>query len=78
MRGTLTATATVGAVVLVYVLFCWVRPFAPCWCCKGDGRHYRPDRRKFRRCRWCRETGRRLRVGRRVWNYARRLRHEAS
>lgn len=47
---------------VVYRVECWWRPWAPCWCCKGDARHWRSDGKTFRDCWWCRGTGRRRRV----------------
>ncbi|MGN9802092.1 hypothetical protein [Micromonospora sp. L32] len=53
------------------------RPFAPCWCCKGSGKHHRKDRKVFRDCWWCRGSGRRKRIGRRVWDRFAKVRNAA-
>lgn len=59
-------------VALVYAGSCTLFPFAPCWCCKGSGKHQRGDRKVWRDCWICTGSGRRLRVGRRLWNAGRR------
>lgn len=74
---TLAGLALVLA-ALVYAASCIVFPFGRCWCCSGDGKHHRKDRKVHRRCRWCKGTGARLRIGRRMWNAARRLHREAG
>ncbi|MDZ5443787.1 hypothetical protein U2F26_13745 [Micromonospora sp. 4G57] len=79
MRGTLTATGIVLAVLLAYALSCIIRPFRDCWVCDGQG-HFRSksNRKLSRPCFWCHRTGKRLRIGRRLWNRARRLHRAAN
>ncbi|WP_446218813.1 hypothetical protein [Micromonospora sp. IBHARD004] len=81
MRGTLTATGMILAVLLWYAGSCILRPFRDCWLCDGRG-HHRSTRkgrrsRLSRPCRWCNHSGKRLRIGRRLWNRARRVQREA-
>lgn len=56
-----------GGILLWYVVAPFIWPWARCWCCRGTGRHYAPDREHWRGCRWCGESGRRLRWARRIW-----------
>ena len=69
MRTALALIAFVALAVGVYVLSCWWLPFAPCWCCKGGGRHFRKDGKALRMCRWCKGSGRRRRIGRRFYDW---------
>ena len=63
----------------IYAGSCAWFPWAKCWCCGGDGKHHRKDRKVFRDCKWvCKGTGRRLRVGRRIYNYYARVKRKAS
>ncbi|MFI7607655.1 hypothetical protein ACIBTV_21285 [Micromonospora sp. NPDC049366] len=72
MRGTLTATGIILAVLAAYALSCAVRPFRDCWLCDGKGHHRSKRNAKLSRpCRWCKSSGKRLRFGRRAWNKAR-------
>lgn len=78
MRGTITATGIILALVLGYAGSCIIRPFRDCWLCSGRGYHRSSSNRKLSRpCRWCRATGKRLRLGRRMWNRARRIQRAA-
>lgn len=56
----------------VYLLACWIWPFAACHRCEGLGRFRSPSGKAWRRCRRCKGTGERLRVGHRVVNALRR------
>ncbi|MEV5629209.1 hypothetical protein [Micromonospora tulbaghiae] len=86
MRDLIASTPGWVMVALAAVVFIAVkvaswrwRPWAPCWCCKGTGKHYRDDGKVFRDCWWCRRSpGRRLRIGRRVWNRFAKVRKAAS
>ncbi|MET7752586.1 hypothetical protein [Micromonospora sp. NPDC005367] len=72
MRGTLTATGIILALLAGYALSCAVRPFRDCMVCDGKGHHRSKKNRKLSRpCRWCKSSGKRLRFGRRAWNKAR-------
>jgi hypothetical protein len=62
---------------LAYLAGCRWRAFKPCWCCKGNGKHYRDDGKAFRDCWWCGGSGRKLRIGRRVWNRFAKVRNAA-
>ena len=68
-----TSTQLVALAVLAFLgwrlLAIWVFPYAPCWHCKGTGKHRAG--RYWRPCSWCEGTGRRLRLGRRVWDWTR-------
>jgi hypothetical protein len=57
--------AVVGWRLLAILLF----PYAPCWHCRGSGKHR--SGRYWRPCRKCKGTGRRTRLGRRIWNWTR-------
>jgi hypothetical protein len=72
---TLTLTAT--ALVVGYVLLCWIKPFGRCWRCRRTGSHKRLITRRLRTCRRCRGSGLRLRHGRRIFNYFARIHREA-
>jgi hypothetical protein len=74
----LALTGLAVAAALAYACSCWWFPYAACWCCHGDGKHQREDRKVHRLCRWCAGTGRRLRIGRRVYNHYARLRTGAT
>lgn len=54
--------------VVGYVLSCWWFDLARCLCCSGSGKHWRKDRKVFRRCWWCSGRGARRRIGRMVWD----------
>ncbi|MFV2102804.1 hypothetical protein [Micromonospora sp. LOL_024] len=78
MRGTLTATGLILAVLAVYAGSCILRPFRDCALCDGRGHHRAKSNRKLSRpCWWCKGTGKRLRYGRRLWRRARRV-HRAA
>ncbi|MFI6331913.1 hypothetical protein ACIBBG_26845 [Micromonospora chersina] len=78
MRGTVTATGIILAVLAAYGLSCIVWPFADCRLCSGRGHFRSKSKRKLSRpCWWCHRTGKRLRIGRRLWNRARRTAREA-
>lgn len=57
------------AAVAVYIGACWLRPFAACMRCRGEGKARSLLTRRVRRCRACRGTGRRVRAGRRLWTW---------
>jgi len=61
----LAALAFVGWRLLAILLF----PYAPCWHCRGSGKHR--SGKYWRPCRKCKGTGRRTRLGRRIWNWTR-------
>ncbi len=77
MKMTLLMIAAVVVWILYYAGSCWLFPLADCFCCKGNGKHARKDRKVFRRCWWCRGSGARWRIGRRIWNYFHRKRARA-
>lgn len=56
---------------LAYAGHCWLRPFAACLKCGGDGKFRSKSGRSWRRCRRCKGSGERVRVGRRVWTWLR-------
>ncbi|MPY34109.1 hypothetical protein FNH09_23525 [Streptomyces adustus] len=65
------------ACFVVYVVQCWLKPFAPCRKCRGEGEvHGRilGDRT----CPRCRGRKLRLRVGRRAHNAWRRTHEQGS
>ncbi|WP_202866625.1 hypothetical protein [Kribbella voronezhensis] len=51
------------AAVALYLLGCWIFPFANCTKCAGSGKSRAPRGKAFRNCRRCKGTGRRRRVG---------------
>jgi hypothetical protein len=58
------------ALIVRYLVLCWLWPFRDCWVCRGAGRHRRARNRKLsRRCWRCRGAGVRLRLGRRAVNW---------
>ncbi|GGK11524.1 hypothetical protein GCM10010124_00170 [Pilimelia terevasa] len=61
-----------------YALACWLLPFGTCRACSGTGARPHLITRTLRPCRRCRGAGQRLRLGRAVWNYARRIHHDAT
>lgn len=73
MTPVLTATTIILAVIAVYVLVCWIRPFGKCRFCKGKATRNTLIRRRIRPCRWCKASGQRLRHGRRIFNYFRKV-----
>ena len=68
-----TSTQLVALAVLAFLgwrlLAIWLFPYAPCWHCKGTGKHRAG--RYWRPCSRCKGTGRRIRLGRRIWDWTR-------
>ena len=70
----LLALVTVG-----YVLTVITWPFVTCRRCSGTGKTRSwINPRTHRLCRRCDGTGRRLRIARHLWNFFRRLHHDAT
>lgn len=61
------------AALAVYLVACWIWPFATCENCKGTGKLHSPTGRAWRACRPCKGTGGQLRVGRRIIDLVNRL-----
>ncbi|GGK32501.1 hypothetical protein GCM10010124_26610 [Pilimelia terevasa] len=78
MTSTLLATLTLLAVAGGYGLVCWLWPFGTCSACSGAGARPHLITRNLRICRRCRGAGKRLRTGRAMWNYGRRIHHDAT
>lgn len=82
----LSFIAALAILAVVYLLICWIWPWAHCggewlpWPRKCDGgRVYQNPRRKtWRDCRHCGGTGKRRRVGRVVWAYFIRAKRKAD
>ncbi len=56
----------------LYLLACWIWPFAACRKCDGLGRFHSWWGGSWRKCRRCKGSGERLRFGHRVVNAIRR------
>lgn len=63
VAGVLVGVGATG----VYVLRCWLYPFARCPWCKGSGKRFSPNGKAFGRCRHCKGSGKRVRWGRRLF-----------
>lgn len=68
MTPELIVTLTLIAAMLVYVLLCWILPFARCRACDGTGIGRTLLLRRVTTCRRCKGARMRLRIGRRVYN----------
>lgn len=81
MASALATTALVIALLAIYSLLCWVKPFGNCRRCGGMGFRMKTDRhgkpRRGKPCRRCKATGKRLRIGRRIHNTVRAV-HDAG
>jgi hypothetical protein len=75
MIGWTVLAAVVGGIW--YAGHCWLRPFAACRKCDGDGRFRSKTGRSWRRCRRCKGSGERVRVGRRLWTWLAGKKHDA-
>ncbi|GAB4050188.1 hypothetical protein [Catellatospora paridis] len=68
MTPEVIVTLTLIAATFVYVLLCWILPFARCRACHGTGIRRTILLRRVTICRRCKGARMRLRIGRRVYN----------
>lgn len=66
----LTVLGIAAGAAVLYVLTCWIWPFAACRRCDGSGKRRSPGGKAWRDCPRCKGTGKRLRYGWRIANHA--------